>query len=112
MTVEQPAMTPMSACLINNRRPKELLEYQAACRASEGDDVEELMAASVHPNMVIWHGGKWLVVKFKQTTGQTVIVDFLMEEKGATSTRFATLRTPMYRRVVAGNGKSLSQVEE
>lgn len=96
----QPDMTPMDACLITNRRPAVLSEYRKACQAAGDDEVAEIAAREVQPDMTIWHVDQWRTVKYRRATGQAVIIDYEMEEP-ATATRFASPSTPMYRRIGA-----------
>lgn len=95
----EPVMT--TACLIANRRPADLAAYQAACRAADGDTVEEIKARTVLPNMTIWHQGRWLVVRYSQAADRSVSIDFFVPEPGETAMRITSPDTLMYRRITA-----------
>ncbi len=47
-------LTPSTACTIINRRPSDLVAFQAACAAAPGQPILELAATQAVPGMRIW----------------------------------------------------------
>jgi hypothetical protein len=94
-------MTPaaaqmLNACTVVNRRPRNLTEYRAACKAATGD-VVELEACTVQPGMLIWFGTLWRVVTHVVLDGRTV--ELHMAATDGTATRYTDRDTPVYRHV-------------
>jgi len=56
-----PSEPPRAGCPINPR-PRNLPEYQAACRAAQGDDVAERKACEIVPGAHLYHDGRFLDV--------------------------------------------------
>jgi hypothetical protein len=85
-------------------RPRNLVEYRAACNAAEGDHVEEINAVNVMPGATIWHGGHqdgedWIGGRWVSAIGtlrdaSTVEIDFVSD--GGGGTRWAAYDTPVY----------------
>ena len=56
-----PSEPPRAGCPVNPR-PRNLPEYQAACRAAQGDDVAERKACEIVPGAHLYHDGRFLDV--------------------------------------------------
>lgn len=93
-----PLPGPLNVCPVENRRPRNLLEYQAACRAAEGRTVTELDAVSVVPDMQIWHGTRFLSVRYVAHSAKEVEI-FMEGDGGVAARRYVTQNTPVYRLV-------------
>lgn len=72
---------------------------EQARHAAGSDTVQEIAAASVQPDMTIWHNGRWLPVMYRRITGDAVMLDFTVPEPGGTAYRLLSHDTTMYRRI-------------
>jgi hypothetical protein len=86
----------LDACTLVNRRPRNLTEYRAACRAATGE-VVELEACAVQPGMLVWFGTLWRVITHVVLDGRTV--ELHMAAPDGTASRFTDIDTPVYRHV-------------
>jgi hypothetical protein len=81
------------------RHLKDIAAYDQACRCADGDEVQEIEAVAVQPDMTVWHSGRWLQVMFRRATSEAVMLDFVVPEPGGTAYRVVSPGAPMYRRI-------------
>jgi len=73
-------------------------EFDAARAAAEGDPVEEIAAAKIKPNMLVFHQDQFLLVKYANCLDRSVMIDYYAEQ-GMTACRVVEPHTTMYRRI-------------
>lgn len=91
----QPTAAPLTACPITNRRPRDLVQFQAACSAANGAAVVELVAAAAQPGMTVWHLGSFRTVTDVRRDGGTV--SLWLDGDGPVPSRYLDGHLPLYR---------------
>lgn len=85
-------------------------EFEAAEAAAEGDPVEEIAAAKIKPNMLLFHEDRFLQVKYANQLDRSVMIDYYAEQ-GLTACRVVAPATTMYRRIPKQHPARLGSAE-
>lgn len=77
-------------------RPRNLAEYQAACRTAEGAPVAEVMACQVMPGRSAYHNGRFLTVYSQERGDPDGHVELWLTGDGIDAVRVADMDAPIY----------------
>lgn len=73
-------------------------EFEDAVATASGDAVQKITAIEAAPDMVLFHYGEWLTVKYVNRLDRSVMIDYFTPE-GITACRVVNHDRPVFRRI-------------